>query len=140
MCLKFLLISTTYIFHKANNSLLHLCLQSISSCFLVSQTWRKYMCVDKDQDSTEKSNEMYMWKHPCVKSKAVFHNQGFTLCVNPKNCQPNFKWFAVLFLQIELIICRFIGKLYTLLLIFLIKKSEICISVYEMFWIKLKPD
>jgi len=49
------------------------------------------MCVDKDQDSTEKSNEMYMWKHPCVKSKAFFHNQGFTLCVNPNNCQPNFK-------------------------------------------------
>jgi len=31
-----------------------------------------------------------------------FHIQGFNLSLNPNNCWPNFKWFAVLFLQIWL--------------------------------------
>ena len=29
--------------------------------------------------------------------RAQFHNQGFTLSVNPNNCWPNFKWVSLLF-------------------------------------------
>jgi len=36
------------------------------------------------------------------KTRPQFHNQWFTLSVNPNNCWPNFKWFAVLFKQIQL--------------------------------------
>ena len=35
-------------------------------------------------------------------SWAQFHNQGFTLIIYPYNFWPNFKWFAVLFWQIQL--------------------------------------
>ena len=35
-------------------------------------------------------------------------------------------------------LCRFIGKLYILLLTILINSSEICKNVHEILWIKLK--
>ena len=35
---------------------------------------------------------------------AQFHNQVFTLSVNPNNSWPNCKWFAVYFLQIQLLL------------------------------------
>ena len=70
---------------------------------------------------------------------AGLHSQEFTLSVNPTNCSPNFKWFPVLFLQIQCL-CRFIGKLYTLLLTFLINLFEISIVLHEIFWIKLRLD
>jgi len=45
---------------------------------------------------------------------AQFHNQGFTLSVNPNNCWPNFEWFTVLFKQIQLSIVKLLSKILTI--------------------------
>ena len=37
-------------------------------------------------------------------------------------------------------LCIFLGKLFILVLKFLIDLSETCIHLLDIFWIKLKPD
>jgi len=46
----------------------------------------------------------------------------------------------VLFLQIQLMFMRFIGKLYILPITFLINLSELCIILLKIIWIILKLD
>jgi len=70
-----------------------------------------------------------------------FYNPGFTLSEliliiadqilnDSLCCSYKYNWC----------LCRFIGKLYILLLTFLIYLSVICIFLPETIWIKLKPD
>ena len=70
------------------------------------------------------------------KTWVQFHNQGFTLSVNPHNCPPNLKWFAVLFLQLRLVFmtctCIRVGILYILSLTSLINLSETCTILSEI--------
>ena len=47
-----------------------------------------------------------------IMTRTGFQSQVFTIRIKPNNCWPNFKWFAELFLQIKLILCRFKGQLY----------------------------
>jgi len=46
----------------------------------------------------------------------------------------------MLFNKYNFCLCTFIGKLYILLLTFLVYLSELCISVLELVLIKLKLD
>ena len=66
-----------------------------------------------------------------------FHNHGFTLSVNADTILEDSLWCFNIY---NWCLCRFIDKLYTLFLTSIIHLSEICIILYETFWIKLKLD
>ena len=72
---------------------------------------------------------------------AQFHNQGFTLSVNPCNCWPrNFKWFADQYVLTNICtthvyVHAYMLKFYILLLTFLINLSGVCTILFEIVWI-----
>ena len=47
---------------------------------------------------------------------------------------------AVLTNALKRCLCRYIGKIYMLLLTFMINLSEVCIILHEIVWIKFMPD